>query len=607
MDQSLNLVQLVLTYEYEVAGLTSNVVSVRGETDVPALQLRVGGSLLRQREGSADAYILQGIQARLALPKEGHLQVEVPMSHGTVPVAGANAEMAAAHAGETGTAVRLELEQPLGVFDGVFGASVSRTDRDFFNPFGVTTLPGSQNVRGSVTLRPRKRSRLLFGLGDERNKTDLVDNQRFTASLEWTEEIKRSIAVGLGYSHRDLEDRVRSLDISSHLLHATSTWQPTSRASFMIRREQNLGTADLTYPTQTVLNGRYRLAEQTRLFFTQRFGSAPIVPLGDTRGSGFASLATRSETSVGLESTFRRATSFATRYQIENGINGTDSFALIGLMNRLPVRKDLSVDFGLEHGFHVKGDGKSFNSASTGLAWTPGNRLRATTRYELRDREGYGSILSGGLAGRLFDGVTAVSSVQLSRASYTGRQSDATHAMAGVAMRPRSSDRTGVLFSYTLRRSDLPSWDRYPGQFERIGLASMDGYVRPFGFLEVFGKFAMSQRESGEELNQLVGTSTYLWQARLQERFLRYFDAALEGRHVYQPVTNSDGTSAGAELGVWVIPDLRVGLGYNFRGNEAIGVNFLTEPVRRGVYLVFSAKLASMFDLFGTPPPKRSP
>jgi len=35
------------------------------------------------------------------------------------------------------------------------------------------------------------------------------------------------------------------------------------------------------------------------------------------------------------------------RYQIENGIGGTDSFAIIGLQNRLPITKQLSLELGL--------------------------------------------------------------------------------------------------------------------------------------------------------------------------------------------------------------------------------------------------------------------
>ena len=43
------------------------------------------------------------------------------------------------------------------------------------------------------------------------------------------------------------------------------------------------------------------------------------------------------------------------RYQFENGINGTDSFAVIGLQNRLPINKKLSLDLGFERGFHLAG------------------------------------------------------------------------------------------------------------------------------------------------------------------------------------------------------------------------------------------------------------
>ena len=53
------------------------------------------------------------------------------------------------------------------------------------------------------------------------------------------------------------------------------------------------------------------------------------------------------------------------------------------------------------------------------------------------------------------------------------------------------------------------------------------------------------------------------------------------------------------EAGFWVLPDLRLGGGYNFTAaKEPAGAKIL--PTRRGFYFTISSKLSNLFDLFGT-------
>jgi hypothetical protein len=53
------------------------------------------------------------------------------------------------------------------------------------------------------------------------------------------------------------------------------------------------------------------------------------------------------------------------------------------------------------------------------------------------------------------------------------------------------------------------------------------------------------------------------------------------------------------EAGFWVLPDMRLGMGYNFTSaKEPAGSQVL--PTRRGFYFTISSKLSNLFDLFGT-------
>jgi hypothetical protein len=68
---------------------------------------------------------------------------------------------------------------------------------------------------------------------------------------------------------------------------------------------------------------------------------------------------------------------------------------------------------------------------------------------------------------------------------------------------------------------------------------------------------------------------------------------------IFQPSSGSRRSSYGAELGFWVLADLRVGVGYNFtRAGEPGGGVVI--PTRRGFYFTISSKLSNLFDLFGT-------
>ena len=91
---------------------------------------------------------------------------------------------------------------------------------------------------------------------------------------------------------------------------------------------------------------------------------------------------------------------------------------------------------------------------------------------------------------------------------------------------------------------------------------------------------------------------TYLAQARAQYLVTRRLDWALETRILFQPSSRTMRTVYATEAGFWVLPDVRLGVGYNFTSaKEPAGESL---PTRRGFYFAISSKLSNLFDLFGT-------
>ncbi|MGB8508395.1 MAG: hypothetical protein WCD76_08315, partial [Pyrinomonadaceae bacterium] len=498
-----------------------------------------------------------------------------------------------------GNAYRVEVEQPLPYKEAVVRAQYARADENFLNPFGGSVTPGSARADVSVEMKVRPTSRVRFGLMEERNKTANVSNSRTTGSLLWSESFGERLRASFGYDFRRYRDDLGGRETDSNLLSVGAQWQATDKLELSAKREQNLGEADPTYPNQTTLAANYQWNQFTRLFFTQRLASAPIVPISDAGASGFASIGSRRETAIGIETRLGHNTSLNTRYQLENGINGADSFAVIGLQNRLPVNKQLALDLGYERGFHLAGSGESFNSGHIGFSWQPAENFRTTGRYELRDRGGLGTVLTLGVAGKIYDNVTSLGRFQMSHTNFAGRDNSSMSATAAVAWRPLESDREGLLLSYTRRDLTQDNGDGRDRTRDRSDVLSADGYYQLSRDLELYGRLALKFGDTGTADLARVSTLTYMTQARAVYRLGRYLDLAGETRWLVQPTTRTQRTSYGAELGYWVMPDLRVGGGYNWTGatepfnNSAAGA-------RRGFYFTISSKLSNLFDLFGT-------
>ena len=611
-DQALNLVQVVASYEYRSVGFTSTVIGVKADKRFDKAGLRLQFGFTTQREASLGEYYLGSLAIEKTLPRNGHLKVELPVSYGSASAAGASSTLTGTPLTDVnGLAVRAELSQPLPVAHGELTASFNRTEDSFYNPFGATTMPGSQTTRVAVELSPKSTTRFKFGFTDEHNKTSLVHNQRQTGSLELKQSLTERLSLTANYDLRDFQNAVNGKQNRANEVSAGLDWRATDRFRASIRREQNLTSSDPTYPNQTLITGRYRMSDTVNLFATQRFSSAPILPIGDLSRTGFASLASKRETSIGIEDRWNKYTSVQGRYLVENGLNGSDSYAVLGLVNRIPVREHFNLDLGLEHGALITGKDNSFNSGSVGFSWLPNDSFKAASRYEIRDRGGFGHIYTAGAAGRVTDGMTVLGQFQHSSANflaapgtaniYSASQSVATQGMGAFAIRPLRRDSEALMFSYTLRVSDLTGLQGGQPTKDKVGILSTDGYIQPTRSVEFYGKFAMSDRSFNYSGLPTISTNTYLWDGRTQIRLATRFDVAAEGRYLRQPVTNLKRGTWGIEAGFWPLADLRAGLGYNFKSADEISANFLTNPIRQGVYFVLTTKLSRLFDLFSSP------
>jgi hypothetical protein len=116
--------------------------------------------------------------------------------------------------------------------------------------------------------------------------------------------------------------------------------------------------------------------------------------------------------------------------------------------------------------------------------------------------------------------------------------------------------------------------------------------------LEVYGRFALRFSANGQPQLPFVSTLTLLTQARAQYLVTRRLDWAVESRLLFQPSSSTTRSVYATEAGFWVLPDMRLGVGYNFTAAKEPAGGVL--PTHRGFYFTISSKLSNLFDLFGT-------
>jgi uncharacterized repeat protein (TIGR01451 family) len=601
-DYALNLIQVVATYEYRSNGLTNQVYTGRASKNFEKLGLRFGFSYIDQRQTEASPFRIAGTDFTLKLPGDGVLEGEFAVSRGLF---NNSSTVNNDRINQNGNAFFVALNQPLQkFFKSNLRFDLSGASAGYFNPFGSTITAGNKRANISLETKPFERSLVKLNLIGEKNRTVNVDNTRITAGLLWSQSLTSKFRVNFGYDYRIYTDKLSEKTTNSSLLTIGADWKPTERLDFAVKREQNLSGSDPSFPDQTTFSANYRVNDWAKIFFTQRLAAAEISPIADLGGTGFSSTRSRRETAFGIESKLGKYTSLNSRYQLENGINSSDSFALIGLSNRLPIKKNLSVEFGFERAFHLEGTGKSFNNVSFGLNYTPTDSFRASTRYEMRNRDGFGQSFSIGAAGILKKGWTTLTRFQYGNVAFKGRTNRIMDGQAAFAVRPHDTDKYGLLFSYNYRNSFLSGRPNEAGTKLRADTLSADGFYQINPRLEFYGRSAIKISGDGNQTLPFASTLTYLLQGRLQYRLTSSFDVAAETRYLFQPSSLSKKQSIGTELGYWLTPDLRFGIGYNLRqSKESLSLD--SNNTKAGMYFTITSKISRLFNLFGTP--KESP
>ncbi len=162
LDPQLNLVQVVVTYQYQNQGLDHMVFNGRAAGTYRSIQ---GGMTFFTEEGVDNArFTVAGLDLVQSLPHGGRWRLDLPYSHGTPNVA-ASVDTRPVDAGSNtdGFAIQADVEQPVEFWSGVLRASFLHADDNFRNPFSATITPGAGYANASAELSPWTPTRIRFG------------------------------------------------------------------------------------------------------------------------------------------------------------------------------------------------------------------------------------------------------------------------------------------------------------------------------------------------------------------------------------------------------------------------------------------------------------
>jgi len=626
--------RIVVTYQVDSFEARGDLFASRlqynfnGQTDEDGW---TGVTVLTQDQGVQD-FSLYGVDVLVPLGDKGQLVGEFAHSDSSSPQLDAS-----------GQAYRIEARgTPL---PGVSGRAYFRTtDSDFRNNSTLSFRPGQTRWGGSVDARLGPDTQVRAQFDQETNfgpssqvltsadallsprletiEGPEVSNRLNTLSVGVQQRIA-PLTLGLDWVYRSREDWAAGTDTTSNQVVSRLNWPLLPNLTFLAQNELNISSErDPLYPTRTVVGLEYDVEPGVKLRLAQQFLSG-----GEEPGS-ITSLDTL------FDHELSDNTTLTGRYSLLGGFNGMTGQGAIGLNHRVTLAPGLRANFALERifsdGFEETGSGRRFaqpfapgagsfalglqsgTAYSVGLEYTDNPAFQASARVEHRDSSaGDNTVISASAAGRITPALTSLFRYQ--HANFSNQTidglGDSIDLRLGMAYRNPRHDKFNGLLSYQFRKnpSTTPLSILQDASSESSDhTLSLEGIYAPNWQWEFYGKYAM--RYSNTTIGGSFGddfffdNAIHLAQLRASYRFAFHWDILGEVRWIGQPAANFNEIGTAVELGYYLTPDLRIGVGYSFGRADDDSFGGSGARSAGGPYLGISMKVNQLFDGFGVQP-----
>jgi len=588
----------------------------------------VGATFLTQDEGARD-FTLVGADAYIPLGDRGLVVGEFAHSSFTAP-----------GIDQQGEAYRLEADGE--IFDNVLARAYLRSAGEGFRNSATTTFrPGQTRWGAGVNagIGPDTRLRVqydqesnygttpavltsaetLLNPGQESVPGPRVDNTLRTINVGVEQQWGNAV-LGLDWVNRDRTDRVRNTDTNAHQIVPRFAIPLGLNLTFQAQTEINLTSdVDPLYPSRTTFGLDWAAEPGVTVRLAQQFISG-----------GGTGLQPGSITS--LDTIFDYAltdnTSLTSRYSILTGYNGLTGQGAIGLNHRVKLAPGLHANLGFERifgdVFNDTGAGQQFaqpyavgtgasalgiqsgTAYSVGVEYTDNPDFQASARFEHRSSpSGSNNLFGASAAGKLNPALTALFRYQ--HANYanqliTGQLGDTINLRLGMAYRNPVSDQFNGLLSYEYRQNPGTTPTNLLEGFNSSTsdhTLAMEGIYAPNWQWEFYGKYALRYNQGNVVDDVSFSNTLHLAQLRASYQFAYQWDVLGEVRWIGQPATSYSELGFALELGYYLTPDLRLGVGYSF--GSANDGSFAGSGYRSasGPYLGIALKVNELFSGFG--------
>ncbi|NEQ43582.1 MAG: TonB-dependent receptor [Leptolyngbya sp. SIOISBB] len=624
--------RIVVTYQVDTAD-GGDLYAGRLQYNFKAGQPDVGGwagiTLISEAQGDQD-FSLYGADVQIPLGATGSLTGEY--AHSYFERFGESAD---------GNAYRLEAQGPL-FTPTVQGLAYLRSaDEGFSNTATTSFRPGQTRWGAAVNAAVGQTTRLNFQFDQEINRgvapevlieeVDLFNPGQFAEPGERVDNtlttyragVRQSLGsvnVGLDYVNRDRTDRLGDTSANSQQFVPQLAVPITGDLSFRAQSEINVGDDDdLAYPDRTTLALDWAVQPGVTMRLSQQFISSSGA---DPRN--ITSLDTLVDYELGDN------TSLRSRYSLIGGYGGLIGQAALGLNHRIILAPGLRATLGVEHvindAFNNTGAGEQFEqpfavglggtslgilggtSYSVGLEYTNNPDFQASARVEHRDSSsGSNTVFTAAAAGKVTNALTTLFRFQtanFANQTITGELGNSTDLKLGMAYRNPISDQWNALMSYEYRRNPATSPDSLlidSGIGSSDHTLSLEAIYAPSWQWEFYGKYAFRISDATLADDFEFSNSIHLMQFRTSYQFAYRWDVLGEVRYITQPEASFNEVGTSIELGYYLTPDLRLGVGYSFGSvdNDGFGGGYRSAS---GPYFGVQLKVNELLNGFGIQP-----
>lgn len=620
--------RIVATYQYESTTGSASIYAGRARyhfSRETGQESWLGGTYWRENQGTRD-FELYGADALVTLGKKVQLKAEYAHSRNDAD---------ALTAAVSGNAFLVEaIAKPTEKIN--LRAFYRTAETGFANNATISFVPGQTRYGLEASGQVTKSTRLRFQFDHEDNfgiapqPLSLIDqllnpgvnptpgqkqDNSLTSVLAGVEQRIGKATVGVNYIHRDRVDRAPGEDVKSVSDQLEATFAMPLRDDLKLRASTavNLNGDDPIYTNRAQVGLDWAINSNITMGLNQSY----------LWGGQYGDRAITSLDTVAKHN-LTKDTVLNGRFSILGGIDGMAGQGAAGIKHHWQITPGLGLDVGYEYvmgQFFGKtaagtqfqqpfavGSGasalgiESGHNFSLGLDYTANPDWKASLRYQFRtSASGQNSVLTGDLMGKLTPYLTGLVRYEQAGAANQalGLLGDTINLKVGLAYRNPENDAFNALLRYEFRQNPATTPDTIlfgSGTGSTDHTLAVEGIYAPNWKWELYGKLGYRHSTTYLAEDFTSSSSLLLGQLRATHRFNYRWDVIAEARILQSLSSGSTELGATAEVGYYLTPNLRLGVGYAF--GSVNGSDFDNARSASGPYVGFTVKLDELFKGF---------